>query len=138
MNKHFNIVDQISVATGEVYRTSENFIVFKPATNLTTQSVEEMHEMGFAVEKLSNGKKLPYITDISNALKFNAEEKNLAKQKLKMFSSAAFVTSKSVSKVMLSIFLMFYREDPAVKVFSKMEEAKKWSLQFNDKNNELE
>jgi len=131
MNKHFNIVDQTKISTGEVYRTSESFIVFNPNPDLRTQSMEEMQEMGAAVDELRKGEQLPYITDISNAEKFSRQEKELALERLKVFSSAAFVSNKSVSKVILSIMLLFHRTEPKIKVFSTIEEAKKWSNQFN-------
>lgn len=130
MNKPFDIEKQFTVSTGKVYRTSDNIILFDPRPDLDTQTLEEMKEMDIVFRKLLNGQKMPYLVDISNAMRFSSEEKNFAREGLKIFSSVAFVTNKSISRVIIHVFLMFQRNNPPMKIFSTMEEAKKWSLEF--------
>jgi len=129
MNKHFDIKEQLLISSGELYRTVDNIIIFNPSEGLNSHSIAQMEEMIAAVQKLSNGDKLPYITDINNAVKFSSEEKNKARESLRIFKSAAFVTNASISRVIMSAFLLFHKNSPPLKVFKSIEEAKKWSLQ---------
>jgi hypothetical protein len=95
------------------------------------RTIENINESFSLVEKISGGKRLCLITDLSNTGVQKKKERDFATEHLARYYKAMAVISESeFGKSIANIFLMIYNLPIPVKLFTKENEAREWISKF--------
>lgn len=121
------IVNQISTKNGIVTLRTDDILSFEPHQDVKTISTESMKEDLDAFIKLTENKKVPFLSDNRSLNDFNSDQKSYMQEKIPTFCSKfAILIDSGISAFFFNMFQLFYKPSVPMKAFKNKELAINW------------
>ncbi len=105
--------------------------IFYCIAHPTDRTIENLTQAYELVEKITAGKKVCLITDLSNTGVQSKAERDFAMEMLpRYYTAMAIITHSDFGRTIANIFLSLYNSPIPIKTFKTEEEAKDWIRKF--------
>jgi len=126
-NPNVKIDSKISTQNGIVSLRTDGILTFKPHKGVEIISTESMKEDLDAFIKLTDNKKIPFLSDNRTLNDFTSDQKSYMQEKIPVFCSKfAILIDGGISVFFFNMFQLFYKPDVIVKAFKNKESAINW------------
>jgi microsomal dipeptidase-like Zn-dependent dipeptidase len=109
----------------------ENGILYSVSKKVPPQTMEEAIKSVEDFKKITGGKKVCMLADVTNSAETTKEMRDWAAIELpKLIKAIAMVSQSPLGKMLANLFFRVKKQPYPVKMFTDEEEAKEWLLQY--------
>ncbi len=113
-----------------IWFDADGFLV-SVAKKVPQQTIEESKKEIEEFTKITGGKKVCLLADVTNTTETSREMREWAAEELpKLVKAVAMVSDSALGKMLANLFFSLKAQPYPVKMFNEVEEARKWLKQY--------